>query len=158
MTRLHNLLVSGGLAATALFATAGFAFAEAGHTVSGVNLRSGPGTNYEVIESLPRGEPVTIGTCEADWCQVSVGEASGWAWEPYLATSSVVYSSPPLVPYTYDYPYSGWIGGYQNSLTFGNEENGDHHHGGHFDGGGHGGDHGGGGHGGGGHGGGGGHH
>ncbi|MFT0861187.1 SH3 domain-containing protein [Ancylobacter sp. G4_0304] len=41
-----------------------------------VNVRSGPGTRYGVIGSLPAGSPVDIMSCTGSWCQTQYGYVS----------------------------------------------------------------------------------
>ena len=85
MIRLHKTLIAGGLAAAGLFASAGAAFAEAGYADDNVNLRTGPGTGYGVIETLLRGEAVDIEQCQFAWCEVATNDATGWASASYLS-------------------------------------------------------------------------
>ena len=64
----------------------GTAFAESA-TVTGsdVNLRSGPGTNYPVIDCLPKGEVVTItDRSNPDWYAVIHDGQSGYMSSRYL--------------------------------------------------------------------------
>lgn len=55
-------------------------------SASALNLRVGPGTNYEIITSLPEGTPVAIygyGS-RGRWCDVSADGLRGWVWCGYL--------------------------------------------------------------------------
>jgi len=55
-------------------------------SASALNLRVGPGTNYETITSLPEGTPVAIygyGS-RGRWCDVSADDLRGWVWCGYL--------------------------------------------------------------------------
>lgn len=49
-----------------------------------LNLRSGPGTGYRVIEVMPRGAAVTISDCSTSWCRVAFGAKHGWSALRYL--------------------------------------------------------------------------
>jgi uncharacterized protein YraI len=55
-------------------------------SASALNLRIGPGTNYEVITSLPEGTPVALHGygSRGRWCDVSVDDLRGWVWCAYL--------------------------------------------------------------------------
>lgn len=52
-----------------------------------LNVRTGPGTGYGTIGSIPNRAPVTVHGCATgySWCQVSYGGLSGWASSRYLA-------------------------------------------------------------------------
>lgn len=50
-----------------------------------LNLRAGPGTNYAVIGTMPRGAQVHVHQCPSSWCQVSYGRTTGWASHRYLS-------------------------------------------------------------------------
>ncbi len=43
-----------------------------------LNMRSGPGLTYEVIDSLKRGDQVTVLSSSGDWLQVQSGNKTGW--------------------------------------------------------------------------------
>jgi hypothetical protein len=65
------------------------AFAAPGVTTSSVNFRSGPGTNFASIRTLPAGTAVDIGTCEesGSWCAVDVQGRRGFVSGRYLKES-----------------------------------------------------------------------
>jgi hypothetical protein len=44
-----------------------------------VNLRSGPGTDSEVISAIPAGSTVRVAGCDGEWCSVSWNGQSGYA-------------------------------------------------------------------------------
>ena len=56
------------------------ALAAPGVTTSSVNFRSGPGTTFASIRTLPVGTAVDIGDCEdsGNWCAVTVDGRSGF--------------------------------------------------------------------------------
>lgn len=51
---------------------------------SGLNLREGPGTDTEVIDTLEEYSVVTVLKTEGKWAYVSVGNLSGWCSMDYL--------------------------------------------------------------------------
>lgn len=63
-----------------------------------VNIRSGPGTNYDIVGTLPAGQSLEIigRNTESSWWQVSTPDGSGWvaAW---VTTASNVDESIPVV-------------------------------------------------------------
>jgi len=50
-----------------------------------LNVRSGPGTGYRVVDVLYRGESVDVAGCRPGWCYISTPRAKGWASAGYLA-------------------------------------------------------------------------
>ena len=81
---LSKKLMAGGLAALALIATAGAALAAPAYVTSNVNVRSGPGTGYGVIDTIRRGEQVDVQQCSGSWCYVSKRGPDGWVSASYL--------------------------------------------------------------------------
>ena len=59
-----------------------------------LNVRTGPGTQYEVIGVLPAGAQAWIGSCSGNWCNVSLNGLRGWSNASYLAPG---YRPPPVV-------------------------------------------------------------
>lgn len=50
-----------------------------------LNVRSGPGTGYRVVDVLRPGETVAVAGCRPGWCFVHTRHAAGWASAGYLA-------------------------------------------------------------------------
>jgi uncharacterized protein YraI len=76
-----------GFAAAALLAGSGIANAQTMVTAStDLNLRAGPGPEYEVIGVIGIDRPATIiGCLEGSlWCQVTYEGIEGWAYSEYL--------------------------------------------------------------------------
>lgn len=65
------------------------ALAVPGVTTSSVNLRSGPGTQFSSIRTLPGGTAVDIGDCEdsGSWCAVTAGGRKGFVSGRYVQES-----------------------------------------------------------------------
>ncbi len=70
------------LAGAALMLSAGTASAAV--VTGGLNLRSGPGTNHRVINTMPAGAHVRILNCSGSWCRVAFRGERGWASANYL--------------------------------------------------------------------------
>ncbi|HEY9212844.1 MAG TPA: SH3 domain-containing protein [Ancylobacter sp.] len=54
-------------------------YAAAGYsamTVSDLNVRSGPGMGYDVLNTLPAGSAVDVASCSGSWCQTQFGYVS----------------------------------------------------------------------------------
>src|ERR671912_9462 len=62
------------------------ALAAPGITTASVNFRSGPGTQFSSLRTLPQGTAVDIGDCEdaGSWCAITVGGRSGFVSGRYL--------------------------------------------------------------------------
>ncbi|WDR05133.1 SH3 domain-containing protein [Devosia rhodophyticola] len=71
------------MAATVVFLPATQA-AQAQATAN-VNVRSGPGTNYRVVDTLVRGTSVEVGSCSRNFCEVRNRRTSGWVSASYLS-------------------------------------------------------------------------
>ena len=56
-------------------------------TTANLNMRAGPGTNYPVMATVPRGGGVTIFGCTADfgWCDAAFTNVKGWVSGQYLS-------------------------------------------------------------------------
>ncbi len=123
MYMMKRLLLGGSLVAL----SAGAAAAAPAVVDSGLNLRSGPGTGYAVIETLPAGARVDVTGCTGGWCRVVYDGARGYASREYLDVQSAAvvpeyeYYGPaygyygyyePSYAYDYDYPSVGFAFGY----------------------------------------------
>ena len=73
-------------AASALVLSASAASAAPATAEADVNMRSGPGTEYGVVTTIPAGAPVDVGSCNGSWCAVSYGRNSGYTSRNYLGT------------------------------------------------------------------------
>jgi len=54
---------------------------------SGLRLRTGPGTNFEIITTLPKDTQVSIRKQQGDWAEVDIegdGYIDGWVFYSYL--------------------------------------------------------------------------
>lgn len=56
---------------------------------SRLNLRTGAGMNYEIIDQLRPGEEVTVIGSEEDWYEVIVPEKTGYVHKDYLSLSEI---------------------------------------------------------------------
>lgn len=81
---VSHKLAAAGLAALALLATTGVASAATAYATGNVNVRSGPGTGYAVIDALRRGQQVDVQYCRGSWCYVEKRGPDGWVSANYL--------------------------------------------------------------------------
>ncbi len=73
--------------AIALGLTTSAGLAETSATaLTDLNMRTGPGPMYQIVDVIPAEGRVEVAGCisSAEWCEVSNGTASGWAYAPYL--------------------------------------------------------------------------
>ena len=72
-----------------------------------VNLRSGPGTDSDVIATIPAGSTVRVASCSDDWCEVTWDGRSGYA----IARNLSLGAPQQAGPYGPG-PRTGYAGGY----------------------------------------------
>ncbi len=70
------------LAAGVLLASAGIASAAV--VTNDLNLRSGPGTRYRVVDTMPAGAHVRVLGCGGAWCRVDWHGRVGFASASYI--------------------------------------------------------------------------
>lgn len=87
MSWKHTL---GGTAAFLLL-SAGAAAAYPATVTGNLNMRSGPGTGYRVLDVLPPGTVVDVRGCTGSWCDIG----TGWVSASYLARGG--YAPPAVV-------------------------------------------------------------
>lgn len=79
-------LLASGLATLAVLAGTVAAMAAPAIATGNVNVRSGPGTGYGVVDTLRRGERVDIQHCRGSWCYVEKRGPDGWVSANYLSS------------------------------------------------------------------------
>ena len=76
------------LAALSVFISATATLAVEAASTTALNVRSGPGTSFGVVDTLYAGEIVEITECEANgWCYIEHTGPSGWVSSGYLTTA-----------------------------------------------------------------------
>ncbi len=82
-------IVSAAMAAGLLAATSGVAFAQSttATATTDLNIRSGPGPQYEVLGVIGGNDQAVVNGCieGSKWCRVSYEGTEGWAYSDYLA-------------------------------------------------------------------------
>jgi len=73
--------------------------------VATVNLRSGPGTDQEIITTIPAGSTIRVTSCSGEWCEVTWNGRSGYA----IARNLSVGAPRQARPYG---PQPGYADGY----------------------------------------------
>ena len=82
---LLNIATGVAVAATAVVVFLPAAYAAAGVVTGNVNVRSGPGTNYAVVDVVARGTPVDVQQCQGSWCYIAKSGPDGWVSASYLS-------------------------------------------------------------------------
>ena len=103
MSFKSNLLKAVGLGVVVTGLTAGAAFAAVATT--NVNVRSGPGTSYSVVDQLFPGEAVAITGHSNGWCSVAKPGPNGWVSCAYLSTSPIDAGPDISFGFGWGYPY-----------------------------------------------------
>jgi uncharacterized protein YraI len=73
--------------------------------IASVNLRSGPGTDQEIITTIPAGSTIRVTSCSGEWCEVTWNGRSGYAIARNLSIGA------PRQAGTYG-PRPGYVEGY----------------------------------------------
>ncbi|MHA6690029.1 SH3 domain-containing protein [Devosia sp. A449] len=81
---LLNIATGVAVAATAAVVFLPAAYAAPGTITSNVNVRSGPGTNYAVVDTVQRGTTVDVQQCQGSWCFIAKPGPDGWVSASYL--------------------------------------------------------------------------
>ncbi|HEY8595774.1 MAG TPA: SH3 domain-containing protein [Devosiaceae bacterium] len=81
-----KLAVGAALAAIGLMAATSAALAVEAEATAAVNVRSGPGTSYGVVDTLYNGERVDVTECtpSGTWCYLTHDGPDGWVSASYL--------------------------------------------------------------------------
>lgn len=88
-TRKRILNIATGVAVAAAAAVVFLPAAQAapGTITANVNVRSGPGTNFPVVDVSQRGQQVDVQRCQGSWCYVVKPGPDGWVSASYLTAS-----------------------------------------------------------------------
>lgn len=82
---LRNKIIFASVAVFSLFASSITAYAGAAQATTAVNVRSGPGTNFQVLDRLKSQEKVDATECyKSKWCYVKHEGVNGWVSAKYL--------------------------------------------------------------------------
>lgn len=88
-TKKTAILISSAL--MGLLATTAMASAASipAYAKSAVNVRTGPSVSYNKVDTLHRGENVTVRECQSGWCYVDHSGPDGWVSANYLGQRGV---------------------------------------------------------------------
>ncbi|HEY0918652.1 SH3 domain-containing protein [Devosia sp.] len=83
-----RVIIPAALGAAALLCMGTAALAVDAVATAGVNVRTGPGTGYSIVDQLIRGELVNIRECSSNnWCFVEHDGPDGWVSAAYLTAA-----------------------------------------------------------------------
>jgi uncharacterized protein YraI len=104
---LKTTLIAGAIAAGVLAPVA----AEAAYVTGSVNLRTGPGTQYARITTIPAGARVNVSGCSS-WCAVNYRGIRGYVSASYVSGGGGPAMRPPVMhrppPPTWGYHKKPW--------------------------------------------------
>jgi len=84
-----------------------------------LNVRTGPGTEYSVVDTLSAGEGISVNQCANDWCYIASEGATGWVAQRFLRFGKPPSPSlQPSAPVTLPQAGQNWPDG-----QFGNTQN-----------------------------------
>lgn len=100
VTAIFTALFIGGIALEGLGQKAGIPFvgmetitahaAETRVTTANLNMRTGPGTGYAIILTIPKGTAVSVESYSGTWAKVTYGGQTGYCSTTYLAAPATV--------------------------------------------------------------------
>ncbi|MFD0987622.1 SH3 domain-containing protein [Methyloligella solikamskensis] len=85
------------------------------HTTADLNLRTGPGTQYQIIATMPAGSRIDIGDCADNWCAVEWRGQDGFASMVGLAGGQ---AGPVPEVIVIDPPYPYRAGHYRSTNVY----------------------------------------
>jgi len=120
---IRKLTKIAALATMGIVITASSAFAYTAKSSAALNVRSGPGTGYNVVDALYTGEKVNVEKCTKSrkWCYVTHTGANGWVAASYLQKvgSHKPKPTPTPTPSEPDITFGFQFGSNGSSFTFG---------------------------------------
>lgn len=88
MTIIRSAMIA-VLAIVGLFLSTVAALAYESAATVDLNVRSGPGTSFGVVDTLYAGEPVEVTECASNgWCYIQHSGPNGWVSSKYLSTTT----------------------------------------------------------------------
>lgn len=98
MTMFRKIIIS-TLASIGILASTGAVFAVPASATTALNVRSGPGTGFNVLDKLHAGEAVEVTECVSNgWCRIEHNGPDGWVSANYLQAPAPTPPSPTPTP------------------------------------------------------------
>jgi uncharacterized protein YraI len=113
---MNKTSIAAAAASAVLLAMSGGA--SAAEATASVNVRSGPGTSYGIVDTLYPGEDVTVTECRTNgWCAVIHTGPDGWVSRNYL--SGIGGAAPAPAPQQPNVSVNFGVGGFTFSFGSG---------------------------------------
>jgi uncharacterized protein YraI len=74
--------------------SASYATARTAYAATNVNLRSGAGTNSDVVTKIPAGSKLEVNNCTNGWCEVNFAGKNGFAIETAISDRAPARRAP----------------------------------------------------------------
>jgi uncharacterized protein YraI len=87
--QINKKALGAAIAGLAMIASTASAFAAPAVATGSVNVRTGPSTQYQRVDTLQRNEVVEVTGCRGGWCYVEKRGADGWVSANYLKAVAV---------------------------------------------------------------------
>jgi uncharacterized protein YraI len=114
---LLNVATGIAIAATTAAVFMPAAYAAPGVVTSNINVRSGPGTNYGVVDTIRGGTQVDVQQCQGSWCFIAKPGPDGWVSANFLSAGGrPVNPTQPGISFNF-----GGNGGPSISIGVGNQ-------------------------------------
>ncbi|MBU1175176.1 MAG: SH3 domain-containing protein [Alphaproteobacteria bacterium] len=96
--KTSTIVLGGALAALAALVTSP-ALADPAYATRNINVRSGPGLDFSIVDQLVAEEPVDRGNCNSDgtWCYIRHEGENGWVAAVFLTTTPPGRPEPPPI-------------------------------------------------------------
>ena len=94
--KITRVALTSGLAMMAVAGSTAAVLAAPAIATGGVNVRTGAGTQYAVVDQLQPGEPVDVGQCQGSWCYITHNGPDGWVSSNFLAAGGAVPDEEPV--------------------------------------------------------------
>lgn len=104
--KILNLATGVAVAAAAVVVFLPAAQAAPGTITQNVNVRSGPGTNFGVVDTARAGTAVDVQQCQGSWCFIAKPGPDGWVSAQYLSggTGGTVAPAQPGINFGINVP------------------------------------------------------
>ncbi len=93
---LNKTLIAAAAAVTTFIISTAAAMAVPAQATAAVNVRTGGGTSFAIVDQLYAGEAVDVVQCEGGWCYVQHDGPDGWVSGNYLTNAAP--ANPPSNP------------------------------------------------------------
>lgn len=83
-----NGWIAGWLVSQKAITSSNESIGEVTSTATGLRIRTGPGTSFQIIDYFPNGEKATAISQQGDWVKISYKGKTGWVYSKYITFTS----------------------------------------------------------------------